>query len=1301
MKTVSSSSHLSKRLITILVVLLPILCGRLLAEQAFRTLIAEQTAYENQIIQPQVEETKLSLDFTIPSITTPFNYSFSAAPPFILDPIALPLLEDDYMTKKRSPFRAKKAINFSKELAKDKKEELTPLPYIAERNADPLILDPNLEQKKETKHDFLSKKIPLNIEGRLVDRSTPYTLKHPEGEESSLINRGFAHKKSETQLGSSLNELKTAHPSSIFVALEKKKDSSPSPMSEPINKRHFDADDCYFHYDDSFPITPLYPLENQYAFNEKLSRNYDPPEKSHLPGKCYFAKGYFKSLNWTDVSEFIEQKTQALLSPIHEEIEAYFTVNDIEIAFEVPEIASLSLRFDDIFLSFDFPYKSYKQPKTVIESPPLDKKTFERSSYLYVNSFTTLESLSHYYPTKEKATPLPSKYTLSEGPTLAMEFDRVVITFTLTPQFDLYCLEGTLNLPKKAQEFQESALATMHSYLYMEASKNSKECELIPKPEKHETLAFKETIESLNLNPSTFPSSPSPIEKKDKEPLPIISRSIEFPHAKTPPSSMEFSINDQTSLGLLFEVIEKPPLFFPSLEKAPSPNFEPKLNLDITPQKDVQTFAFSKQITPLDPTLKHLSFPKHHKKSVPSKLEVKGTYKGENKALEDHVVQNDYHPSIQKTKKTLSKSLPKFPLPKSKSLSLPLEIESNIAIAIQDSEIDYEKFANSDGGTFNPNELSLPYVRRKELSPKKDRKKANKLAEDIPGIESMTALVERTDPFFTGKSHPSTPSREHSLPLEAEHPLHNPMRPAYYPPVVPGLDIAATAPSMREKHLEYVKKKVAPSESAPDDLILPYIVRKRVIPNKPLMTPKSAFEDLSEADKVIALATRHENFPNSRDVLEGHPVPHRVKLDLAISEGEIAPIKTEMIRSQSKEILEDYNEENRLSSGLIALAHPELEGPPSESETRSLNQSNRFTRAFLTEIPPPSHLETISYNNEFNASVYYSKRDDGKGYLFSIKMKPGENLNFASPIQHYIFVRDGSSSIKKHRFGVFKEGVGRALSYLNEGDSFNIIVADTDLTSFSKTPASWSKESVSRAKHFLIDRNYRGFFINYDAFDLLSNVSNYFAPDKENVVVLITDGHSFKSIQHHKDDFKKLVKESKGKFSVFTATASQGNNLSMLDLLSTFNNGELMYSKTNASFSRQLAVLVKHIESFVAKDIHVNVTSSSQKTGIEFYPNEKTLPSLYADRPYIIYGSIDELKGFDLMLQGRCGDQWINIKQTISFKQAQKATHSIKKGIALQKAYVCYDYFLKNNDPFFLSEAQNILELHNVPTAVR
>ncbi|MCB1083653.1 MAG: hypothetical protein KDK61_05045, partial [Simkania sp.] len=86
----------------------------MLAEEPFDALIEKQSVCKANI-EPYIEEVEASPKFAIPSIITSIEDRLEPPPPFSLDTIDPPLLGEDYLTKKRSPFRAKKTINFSKE----------------------------------------------------------------------------------------------------------------------------------------------------------------------------------------------------------------------------------------------------------------------------------------------------------------------------------------------------------------------------------------------------------------------------------------------------------------------------------------------------------------------------------------------------------------------------------------------------------------------------------------------------------------------------------------------------------------------------------------------------------------------------------------------------------------------------------------------------------------------------------------------------------------------------------------------------------------------------------------------------------------------------------------------------------------------------------------------------------------------------------------------------------------------------------------------------------------------------------
>lgn len=517
--------------------------------------------------------------------------------------------------------------------------------------------------------------------------------------------------------------------------------------------------------------------------------------------------------------------------------------------------------------------------------------------------------------------------------------------------------------------------------------------------------------------------------------------------------------------------------------------------------------------------------------------------------------------------------------------------------------------------------------------------------------------------------------------------------------------IAERAPSPLVKYTDgnSERENIKWTGAGTQEMVLPPSEKSPIHSDKYATSPpQMSDQPLLDQTKLGMVAKNSSNFKDSDRtpayLPQISPISHS---STSVTNQEFPILQTQDIYSLSKEIIEDYYQEARASSATLALSQPKLQRSPPDSQTFTLNQSHRWTRDFLEEIPSPSSLQTLLFQNEFDTEVHYTPKQDGEGYLFALKMKPTKRLQFDSPSQNVIFVLDGSNSVKKDRFNAFKNGVIKALPYMRDGDSFNVLIANTKLTPMHEKALPFNKQTSRLAKNFLRSHQYRGFFINYNAFDLISRVSTYFDPDKENVIVLMTDGQSLNSLKHHKDDFLTLATTNPIRFSIFTASASQDNNLTMLDLVSTFNQGELMYSKTNAAFPRKLAVLMKHIESFLAKDIHIGVASQKIEKGIEFYPNEKTLPSLYSDQPYMVFGSIDELKDFDLLLQGKAGDQWINVRQHISFKNAKKATHAMKRALALQQAYVCYDDYLQNKESDSLSKTELFLTPHTIPTAFR
>ncbi len=345
-------------------------------------------------------------------------------------------------------------------------------------------------------------------------------------------------------------------------------------------------------------------------------------------------------------------------------------------------------------------------------------------------------------------------------------------------------------------------------------------------------------------------------------------------------------------------------------------------------------------------------------------------------------------------------------------------------------------------------------------------------------------------------------------------------------------------------------------------------------------------------------------------------------------------------------------------------------------------------------------LQMVSFQNHFTADVAYVENPNGSGYHFALTLQPNEKWDYAPPEQNFIFILDRSGSIKKHRYHTFKAALIKAIPYMNKGDSFNIILADSEIVSMSKTPLVWTPKVIKEVRTYLSQREYRGYFADKSGFRMLTEMTKFFDPNKENVVLFLTDGQSFKNIKKQRALFKKLSQKSRRGFSLFTAAASQGNNTTMLGLVSALNNGEFMYSSTHAAFPRKFAILIKHIKNLFAKDMHLQALPKN-KASIQLYPSKAAYPPLYADHSYTVYGSTDKLEDFDLIVQGRLQRQWIHIKQHISFEDAKRAGHELQRRCALQRAYAHYFDYLENNDPHVLKQAEALLHHYQLHSNIR
>lgn len=369
---------------------------------------------------------------------------------------------------------------------------------------------------------------------------------------------------------------------------------------------------------------------------------------------------------------------------------------------------------------------------------------------------------------------------------------------------------------------------------------------------------------------------------------------------------------------------------------------------------------------------------------------------------------------------------------------------------------------------------------------------------------------------------------------------------------------------------------------------------------------------------------------------------------------------------------------------------------PSRKKAATLNQSSRNTQENLSKLPSLHELQTLSLSEEFTIDLEITPNTKGKGYLFSINLEPVVDKLKSGSAQNFIFLVDRSSSIDKNRFQVFKQAISKALLYLKEEDTFNILTFDTEIAKMSHDSVYVDSSTKHSAKRFL-ETQRRGYkYVLPNLYNILLSVHSMTKNSPlPTTVILLTNGKTLENFNPQDELLSRLVSTNQYGFTLFTACSSQNNNTLMLEILSHLNKGEFMHSQTNAAFPRKLAAFVKHAGYLLAKDIHISAATPNSDINIEFFPDTSLAPNLYGDRPYTIVGKIDKLCDFDLVLQGRFCDNWLNITKKISFKTARNGGHSIYKNYTMQTAYNNYRIFLNEGNTAYLEEAKKVLQPFN------
>ncbi len=349
------------------------------------------------------------------------------------------------------------------------------------------------------------------------------------------------------------------------------------------------------------------------------------------------------------------------------------------------------------------------------------------------------------------------------------------------------------------------------------------------------------------------------------------------------------------------------------------------------------------------------------------------------------------------------------------------------------------------------------------------------------------------------------------------------------------------------------------------------------------------------------------------------------------------------------------------------------------------------------EKSPPLEIDqsgAFVESDHFHVHVEYTSRRLHPGYLFKITLTPKQQIAFRRIRENYFFLIDRSNSILRARYYYNKKAISELLGLLKPGDTFNILIFDDRVVRLSPRPLTWNENNVAIARAFLEQESHGGLFSASDIYTSLWKILPQ--AGEMNTAFLLSDGDTYLPMEKQRRSIGAFCTANAGRVTLFSVACRSGNHLPLLELLSTFNKGELLYVSKPDQISEKLKQLFLSLQNPIGKNCVATAISQDEETVVYLQPKASRLPDLYKNRPYTIFGFTNQLTPFTLFLQGTYYDRTFDIKKLITFDDAKSGTLFLEKEWTELIAQEHYEKFFHDGKPAHIEAAKELLAPLNV-----
>ena len=415
---------------------------------------------------------------------------------------------------------------------------------------------------------------------------------------------------------------------------------------------------------------------------------------------------------------------------------------------------------------------------------------------------------------------------------------------------------------------------------------------------------------------------------------------------------------------------------------------------------------------------------------------------------------------------------------------------------------------------------------------------------------------------------------------------------------------------------------------------------------------KRAF--VAEVPNVMANAVCQVEFKYSQVVhVENDSVKYTYPLSLTKSAtGLIADLAVEMEIESDDEL------------GAIII-------PSHDAEINQEDDHHARISFVATDVDPDDDfLCSYSVSNEtFGINLLTHRADENQDGYFMLNITPKYTVEKTEVLKKdFIFVLDRSGSMAGRKVEQAKDALRYCIQNLNEGDRFNLILFNTQISSLTdrlnkrqewiggertiEPEASYMSlldvdEGRERAYAFIDGIEGRGGTNINDA--LLTALAGTPDPERPRIIVFLTDGRPTAGVRHPTDILRNVAEANNKQSRIFVFGVGRGVNNQLLDKMAADNGGTPNYVKPEEDIEDAVSTLFRQMNDPVLVNLELNFGEIITN---RLAPDK--FPDLFRGEQLMLYGRYEAGGKTDLKLRGKIRSEQQEFSKKVHFSKLEE-----------------------------------------------